>query len=163
MTKCLFSLFFGNFNHLFFSAYISFICNILHALCFFHFIRFIEKKIPQEISIKFYQNITRPWTTFSKYPKEQPNMIYELYKEALFETDDLVLEREVFDKHVKRCYSDWMWHLREKCVKNKIPRDEWYKHPPDDVTPTIWKEMCNKWNDRKWKVIIKWTLLIVFF
>ncbi|KAL0014011.1 hypothetical protein SO802_001080 [Lithocarpus litseifolius] len=44
-----------------------------------------------------------------------------------------------------------MWRLREKCVTNKIPQDEWYKHPPDDVTPTIWKEMCNKWNNRKWK------------
>ena len=81
MTEGLFSLFFYYFNHLFFSAYISFICNILHALCFFHFIRFIEKKIPQEITIKFHQNITRPWTTFSEYPKEQSNMFYELYDE----------------------------------------------------------------------------------
>ncbi|KAK9991262.1 hypothetical protein SO802_026247 [Lithocarpus litseifolius] len=78
-------------------------------------------------------------------------MLYELYKEAQFETDDLVLEREVFDEHVKRHYPDWMWHLREQNVTNKIPQDEWYKHPPDDVTPTIWKEMCNKWNNRKWK------------
>ena len=69
-------------------------------------------------------------------------MLYELYKEAQFETDDLVLEMEVFDEHVKRRYPDQMWH-------------QWYKHPPDDVTPTIWKEMCNKWNNRKWKVIIK--------
>ena len=38
---------------------------------------------------------------FSEYPKEQLNMLYELYKEAEFETDDLVLEREVFDEHVK--------------------------------------------------------------
>ena len=121
MTEGLYSLFFGYFNHLFFSAYISFICNILHALCFFHFIRFIEKKIPQEITTKFHQNITGPWTTFLEYPKEQPNMIYELYKEAQFETDHLVLEREVFDEHVKRHYPDWMWHLREECVKNKIP------------------------------------------
>ena len=82
-------------------------------------------------------------------------MLYELYKEAQFETDDLVLKKEVFDEHVKQRYPDWMWHLREECVKNKIPRDEWYKHPPDDVTPTIWKEMCNKWNNHKWKVIIK--------
>ena len=81
MTEGLFSLFFDYFNHLFFSAYISFICNILHALCFFHYIRFIEKKIPQEIIIKFHQNITRPWTTFSEYPKEQSNMFYELYDE----------------------------------------------------------------------------------
>ena len=101
MTEGLFSLFFSYFNHLFFSAYISFICNILHALCFFHFIRFIEKKIPQEITIKFHQNNTGSWTTFSKYPKEQLNMLYELYKEAQFETDDLVLKREVFDEHVK--------------------------------------------------------------
>ncbi|KAK7854688.1 hypothetical protein CFP56_031095 [Quercus suber] len=78
-------------------------------------------------------------------------MLYELYKEAQFETDDLVLEREVFDEHVKRRYPDWMWHLREHCVKYKIPQDEWYKHPHDDVTLTIWKEMCNKWNNRKWQ------------
>ena len=101
MIEGLFSLFFGYFNHLFFSGYISFICSILHALCFFHIIRFIEKKISQEITIKFHQNITGPWTTFSEYPKEQLNMLYELYKEAEFETDDLVLEREVFDEHVK--------------------------------------------------------------
>ncbi|KAL0012388.1 hypothetical protein SO802_007496 [Lithocarpus litseifolius] len=44
-----------------------------------------------------------------------------------------------------------MWHLREQCVTNKIHQDEWYKHPPDDVTLTIWKEMCNKWKNRKWK------------
>jgi len=155
MTEGLFSLFFGYFNNLFFSAYISFICNILHALCFFHFIRFIEKKIPQEITIKFHQNITGPWTTFSEYPKEQLNMLYELYKEAKFETNDLVLEREVFDEHVKRRYPDWMWHLRKHCVTNEIPQKEWYKHPHDDVTPTIWKEMCNKWNNGKWQVIIK--------
>ena len=37
-------------------------------------------------------------------------MLYELYKEAQFETDDLVLEREVFDEHVKQRYLDWMWH-----------------------------------------------------
>ena len=80
---------------------------------FFHFIRFIKKKIPQEITIKFHQNITGPWTTFSKYPKEQLNMLYKLYKEAQFEAVDLVLEREVFDKHIKRHYLDWMWHLRE--------------------------------------------------
>ena len=78
MTEGFFSLFFGYFNHLFFSAYISFICNILHALYFFHIIRFIEKKILQEITIKFHQNITGPWTTFSEYPKEQLNMLYEL-------------------------------------------------------------------------------------
>ncbi|KAL0007331.1 hypothetical protein SO802_008833 [Lithocarpus litseifolius] len=113
--------------------------------------RFIEKKIPQEITIKFHQNITGPWITFSEYPKEQLNMLYELYKEAQFETDDLVLEREVFDEHVERRYPDWMWRLREQCETNKIPQDEWYKHPPDDVTPTIWKEMCNKWNNHKWK------------
>ena len=155
MTEGLFSLFFGYFSHLFFSAYISFICNILHALCFFHFIRFIEKKIAQEITIMFHQNITKPWTTFSEYLKEQLNFLYELYNEAQFEIDDLVLEREVFDEHVKRRYLDWMWHLREECVKNKITRDEWYKHPLVDVTPTIWKEMYNKWNNHKWKVIIK--------
>ena len=80
---------------------------------FYNLIRFIEKKIPQEITIKFHQNIIGPWTTFLEYPKEQMNMLYELYKEAQFETDDLVLEREVFDEHVKRCYPDWMWHLRE--------------------------------------------------
>ncbi|KAL0011924.1 hypothetical protein SO802_007032 [Lithocarpus litseifolius] len=119
--------------------------------CEIHDRRFIEKKIPQEITIKFHQNITWHWITFSEYPKEQLNMLYELYKEAQFETDDLVLEREVFDEHVKRRYPDWMWRLREQCVTNKIPQDEWYKHPPDDVTPTIWKEMCNKWNNRKWK------------
>ena len=101
MTKSLLSLFFDYFNNLFFSAYISFICNILHALCFFHFIIFIEKKIPQEITIKFLQNITGPWTTFSEYPKEQLNMLYELYKEAQFETDGIALKREVFDEHVK--------------------------------------------------------------
>ena len=101
MTEGLFSLFFGYYNHLFFSAYISFICNILHALCFFHFIRFIEKKIAQEITIMFHQNITKPWTTFSEYLKEQLNFLYELYNEAQFEIDDLVLEREVFDEHVK--------------------------------------------------------------
>ena len=66
-------------------------------------------------------------------------MLYELYNEAQFETNDLVLEREEFDEHVKRHYPNWMWHLREECVKIKIARDEWYKHPPDDVTPTIWK------------------------
>ena len=82
-------------------------------------------------------------------------MLYELYKEAQFETDDLVLELELFDEHVKRRYLDQMWHLREQCVTNKISQDEWYKDPPDDVTPTIWKEMCNKLNNRKWKVIIK--------
>ena len=90
-------------------------------------------------------------------------MLYELYKEAQFETNNLVLEREVFDEYVKRRYPNWMWHLREQCVTKKIPQDEWYKHPLDDVTPTIWKEMCNKWNNRKWKVIRKSTLLIVFF
>ena len=95
------------------SAYISFICYILHALCFFHFIRFVKKKIPQKITIKFHQNITGPWTTFSKYPKEQLNMLYKLYKEAQFEAVDFVLERKVFDEHVKRHYLDWMWHLRE--------------------------------------------------
>ena len=47
-------------------------------------------------------------------------MLYELYKEAQFETDDLVLKREVFDEHVKRHYLDWMWHLREHCVKTKF-------------------------------------------
>ena len=82
-------------------------------------------------------------------------MLYQLYKEAQFETNNLVLVREVFDEYVKRRYPNWMWHLREQCVTKKIPQDEWYKHPPDDVTPTIWKEMCNKWNNRKWKVIIK--------
>ena len=82
-------------------------------------------------------------------------MLYELYKEAQFKTNELVLEREVFDEHVKRRYPDQMWHVREQCVTNKISQDEWYKHPLDDVTPTIWKEMCNKSNNRKWKVIIK--------
>ncbi|KAK9988408.1 hypothetical protein SO802_028647 [Lithocarpus litseifolius] len=60
-----------------------------------------EKKITQEITMKFPQDIIGPWTTFSEYPKEQLNMLYELYKEAQFEADDLVLEREVFDEHVK--------------------------------------------------------------
>ena len=101
MTEGLFSLFFGYFNHLFFSAYISLICNILHALCFFHFIRFIEKENTPRDYIKFHQNIVRPWTTFSEYPKEQLNMLYELYKEAQFETDGIALKREVFDEHVK--------------------------------------------------------------
>ena len=49
-------------------------------------------------------------TTFSEYPEEELNMLYELYNEAQFETNDLVLEREVFDEHVKRRYPDWMWH-----------------------------------------------------
>ncbi|KAF3951903.1 hypothetical protein CMV_022495 [Castanea mollissima] len=73
-------------------------------------------------------------------------------EEAQFETDDLVLEREVFDEHVKRRYPDWMWHLREQCVTNKIPQDEWYKHPPDDE-----KSDRNKSNRKEHQAIIATT------
>ena len=44
-NKRSFSLSFGYFNHLFFSTCISFICYILHVMCFFHFIRFLSLKI----------------------------------------------------------------------------------------------------------------------
>ena len=106
--------------------------------------------------MKFHQNIHGPWTTFSEYPKEQLDMLYECYKEAAFDHKNSELEMwKVFDDYIKHRYPDWMWHLRKDCFEKYQYWEDRYKHPPDDITPVIWKEMVKKWNTSKWKVIIK--------
>jgi hypothetical protein len=39
--------------------------------------------------------------------------------------------------NIKCRYPDWMWHLRKDCFEKYLDWEDRYKHPLDDVTPTI--------------------------
>ena len=55
----------------------------------------------------------------------------------------------MFDDYIKRCYPDWMWHLRNDYFKKYLEWEDRYKHPSDNVTPAICKEMVKKGNTQK--------------
>ncbi|CAN0859942.1 hypothetical protein LINGRAHAP2_LOCUS7802, partial [Linum grandiflorum] len=113
--------------------------------------RIISPKVVREITILFNQNINGPWTTYSQYPEDELNALYARFKDAGFECSlpENEIEKAVKD-YVKFRFSDWMYTLRHGVFSKYKSLKDRYEHLPENITPTIWRQMVDKWSTDKW-------------
>ncbi|KAK3219434.1 hypothetical protein Dsin_013404 [Dipteronia sinensis] len=106
-----------------------------------------------EISIVFYQNITGPWIKYKEYPEVGHEALFARFKQIQRFRYTCIEEdlNAAFLKTVSNLYGNWMHRLRKPIFeKYKSPKER-IAHPPDNVSPVVWKEMVDKWMDAKWQ------------
>ncbi|KAL4628614.1 hypothetical protein ACB092_03G242400 [Castanea dentata] len=110
--------------------------------------RIITPKATREITILFYQKLNGAWTTFSEYPRSELETLYACYRAQHFKHNqpDEEVKKE-FVELVKRCYSDWMFHIKNPIFKKYTEKDDRYKNGPSFIPTLFWKKMVDKWMD----------------
>ena len=92
-------------------------------------IKIITPKATREITILFYQKLNGTWTTFSEYPRSELKTLYACYRAQHFKhkQPDEEVKKE-FIELVKRCYSDWMFHIKNPIFKKYRDKEDRYKN-----------------------------------
>ena len=86
--------------------------------------------------------------TFTKYPRFELETLYACYRAQHFkhkQPDEEV--KKSFVELVKRCYSDWMFHIKNHIFKKYIEKEDRYKNDPSFIPTHFWKKMVDKWMD----------------
>ena len=86
--------------------------------------------------------------TFTKYPRFELETLYACYRAQHFkhkQPDEEV--KKSFVELVKRCYSDWMFHIKNPIFKKYIEKEDRYKNDPSFIPTLFWKMMVDKWMD----------------
>ncbi|CAI0545625.1 unnamed protein product [Linum tenue] len=52
--------------------------------------------------------------------------------------------------HVKRNFPRWMYGLRDQIFKKYKDLNQRMNHPPPQISPSIWREMLQKWTNPNW-------------
>ena len=110
--------------------------------------RIITPKATWEIIILFYQKLNGAWTTFSEYPRSELEILYACYRAQHFKhkQPDEEVKKE-FVELVKRCYSDWMFHIKNPTFKKYTEKKDHYKNGSSFIPTLFWKKMVDKWMD----------------
>ena len=110
--------------------------------------RIIIPKATREITILFYQKLNGAWTTLSEYPRSELENLYACYRAQHFKhkQPDEEVKKE-FVELVKRCYSDWMFHIKNPIFKKYTEKENCYKNGPSFIPTLFWKNMVDRWMD----------------
>ncbi|TXG53726.1 hypothetical protein EZV62_018982 [Acer yangbiense] len=93
-----------------------------------------------------------PWITFTEYPEEEFELLFARFKEAQFAYTCTEEElKAAIHRTVQNGYSKWMFQLRDRIFKKHKSDGDRYVHCPDNVPPSIWREMVKKWMKQGWQ------------
>ena len=86
--------------------------------------------------------------TFSEYPRSELEILYACYRAQHFKHKQLDEEvKKEFVELVKRCYSDWMFHIKNPTFKKYTEKKDHYKNGSSFIPTLFWKKMVDKWMD----------------
>ena len=108
--------------------------------------RIITPKATREITILFYQKLNGAWMTFSEYSRFELETLYACYRAQHFkhkQPDEEV--KKTFVELVKRCYSDWMFHVKNPIFKKYTEKEDCYKNGPSFYHSFEKKWWINGW------------------
>ena len=55
--------------------------------------------------------------------------------------------KKEFVELVKRCYFDWIFHIKNPIFKKYTEKEDHYKNGPSFISTLFWKKMVDKWMD----------------
>ncbi|KAK1578424.1 hypothetical protein Q3G72_030184 [Acer saccharum] len=114
--------------------------------------RIVTPQVVRQISILFFQCLTGPWITFTEYPEEEFKILFARFKEAQFAYTCTEEElKAAIHRTVQNGYSKWMFQLRDRIFKKHKSDGDRYVHCPDNVPPSVWREMVKKWMKQGWQ------------
>ncbi|KAK0597485.1 hypothetical protein LWI29_025810 [Acer saccharum] len=114
--------------------------------------RIVTPQVVRQISILFFQCLTGPWITFTEYPEEEFEILFARFKEAQFAYTCTEEElKAAIHRTVQNGYSKWMFQLRDRIFKKHKSDGDCYVHCPDNVPPSVWREMVKKWMKQGWQ------------
>ncbi|KAL4632275.1 hypothetical protein ACB092_04G038000 [Castanea dentata] len=112
--------------------------------------RIITPKASREITILFYQNLNGAWTTYSEYPKSEFETLYACYRAQHFKHKQPNEEvKKEFVELVKRCYSDWMFHIKNPIFNKYTEKKDRYRM----VLPSFLHSFGKRWWINRWMEI----------
>ena len=92
-----------------------------------------------------YWKLNGACTTFSEYPISELETLYAYYRDQHFkhkQPDEEVKKESV--ELVKRCYSDWMFHVKNPIFKKYTEKEDCYKNGPSFILTLFWKTLLEK-------------------
>ena len=107
--------------------------------------RIITPKVALEITILFHPKLNGAWTTFIEYLRSEHETLYACYRAQHFkhkQPDEEV--KKAFVELVKRCYSDWMFHIKNPIFKKYTEKEDCYKNGPSFILTLFWKTLLEK-------------------
>ncbi|TXG57077.1 hypothetical protein EZV62_018390 [Acer yangbiense] len=114
--------------------------------------RIVTSQVVRQISILFFQCLTGPWITFTEYPEEEFEILFARFKEAQFAYTCTEEElKAAIHRTVQNGYSKWMFQLRDRIFKKHKSNGDCYVHCPDNLPPSVWREMVKKWMKQGWQ------------